>query len=166
VSNRDRTHRWVANDTSAGGAARAFLGPVLARPRIWVFAALVEVALGVLLADSVGNLGLGLLVALVPTALVIAVMLGSSYLRTRREFGRRFATGTELRSTFGRDQVVIRGAAGEAKLAYSDMAVLHVSGDWVLIRRAGVQAVDVWPLALFPDDELTRVRRAVGSATR
>jgi hypothetical protein len=164
VSSRDRSHRWVADASSARGAARAFLGPVLARPRIWVFAVLVELALAVLLADSVGSFGLGLLVALVPTALVIGVMLGTSYLRSRREFGRRFASGIQLASTFGRDQVVIRGAGGQATLAYSDVAALVVVGDWVLIRRAGAATVDVWPHALFPDDELARVRRAVDAA--
>ena len=87
------THRWVADEHSARDAARAFLGPVLSRPRVWVLAVLLELALAVMIGDSVGSFGIGLLVALVPTLLVIGGMLGTSYLRTRRTFGARFAPG-------------------------------------------------------------------------
>jgi hypothetical protein len=160
----DRTHRWVADETSARDAARAFLGPVLGRPRIWVFAALLELALAVLLSDSVGSFGLALLVALVPTVLVIGVMLGTSYLRTRRTFRARFAPGTALEAAFGRDAVVLRAPEGETSIAYTDLIALHVAGDWVLLRRQGSPTVDTWPQALFPADELARVRRAVQAA--
>ena len=160
----DRTYRWVADDTSARDAGRAFLGPVLARPRIWVLAVLLELVLAVLISDSVGNFGLALLVALVPTVLVIGGMLGMSYLRTRRSFRARFAPGTELEAAFGRDAVVLRGAQGETKIAFVDLAAVHVTGDWVLLRRQGSPAVDVFPQALFPADELARVRRAVDAA--
>src|SRR5262245_60483768 len=158
------TCRWVADATSARSAAHALLGPVLARPRTWVFAGLLELALGVLIADSVGGLGVGLLVALVPTALVIGGMLGSSYLRTRRTFRARFPVGTAVESEFGRDAVVVRGPHGESTLAYADFTALHVADGWVLLRREGSQTVDVLPQALFPDDQLTRIRRAVAAA--
>jgi hypothetical protein len=164
VTTPDRTHRWVADDTSARDAGRAFLGPVLARPRIWVFAVLLELALAVLISDSVGNYGLALLVALVPTVLVIGGMLGTAYLRTRRSFRSRFAPGTELEAAFGRDAVVLRGARGETTIAYADLAAVHVTRGWVLLRLQGSPAVDVFPQALFPDDELSRVRRAVDAA--
>jgi hypothetical protein len=160
----DRTHRWVADETSARDAARAFLGPVLSRPRVWVFAVLLELALAVLISDSVGGFGLGLLVALVPTVLVIGGMLGTSYLRTRRTFGARFAPGTALESAFGRDAVVLRAPQGETSISYADLAALHLADDWVLLRREGSPTVDVWPQALFPAEELARVRRAVGGA--
>jgi hypothetical protein len=160
----DRTHRWVADETSARDAARAFLGPVLGRPRVWVFAVLLELALAVLISDSVGGFGLGLLVALVPTVLVIGGMLGTSYLRTRRTFRARFAPGTELTAAFGRDAVVLRGPQGETKVGYADLAALHLTSGWVLLRREGSPTVDIWPEALFPADELSRVRRAVGGA--
>jgi hypothetical protein len=160
----DRTHRWVADETSARDASRAFLGPVLARPRIWVFAALLEVALAVLLSDSVGSFGLALLVALVPTVLVIGVLLGTSYVRTRRTFRDRFAPGTELTAAFGRDAVVLRAPAGETSIEYADLIALHVAGAWVLLRRQGSPTVDTWPQALFPADELARVRRVLQAA--
>jgi len=160
VSTPGRTHRWVADDTSARDAARAFLGPVLGRPRVWVFAVLLELALAVLLADSVGGLGIGLLVALVPTVLVIGGMLGTSYLRTRRTFRARFAPGTTLESAFGRDQVVLRAPQGETTIPYADLAALHVTDGWVLLRRHGAPTVEVWPQALFPADDLARVRKA------
>jgi hypothetical protein len=129
---------------------------------MWVFAALIELAVAVLISDSVGGFGVGLAVALVPTALVIGVMLGSSYVRTRRAFGSRFAAGTELTAAFGRDAVVLRGPQGETTLRYADVAAFHVAGGWVLVRREGAPTVDVWPQALFPAEELSRVRRAVG----
>src|SRR3954452_8058458 len=137
----DRTHHWVAGERSAGEASRAFLGPVLGRPRIWVFAGLVEVALAVLISDSVGGFGLALLVALVPTLLVIGMMLGTSYLRTRRAFRERFAPGTALESAFGRDAVVLRAPQGETTITYTDLIALHVTGDWVLLRRQGSPTV-------------------------
>jgi hypothetical protein len=162
VTTPDRTHRWVADDSSARDAARAFLGPVVGRPRIWVFAVLIELALAVLIADSVGGFGLGLLAALIPTALVIGVILGTTYLRARRAFRSRFAPGTELTAAFGRDAVVLRGAQGEATLTYAEVVALHTTGDWLLVRREGSPTVDIWPLTLFPADELTRVGRAAG----
>ena len=164
MSRAGRTQRWVADESSARRAARAFLGPVLGRPRLWVFAVLIELALAVLLSDSVGGFGIALLVALVPTVLVIAVMLGTSYVRTRRTFGSRFAPGTELVSVLGGDEVVLRTPQGETTIAYTDLAALHVADDWVLLRRQGSPTVDIWPQALFPDDDLARVRRAVGAA--
>ena len=159
------TRTWVASRTSARDATRTFYGWVLRRPRFWTIVLLLWVLLSLLLAltfegdpstttRAIFGPALGL-VAMVP---VVAGVFALQYRMTVRRMGLRLAEGTVLESGFGADAVRVRGPLSDNVLIREGIDSVKVVGSWVLIRQRGVPLVGLWPAALFPPEELERLR--------
>ena len=61
---------------------------------------------------------------------------------------------------------MLRNPVESSRQNYRTIRSIKAHGDHVFLRRVGVSPVAVWPRALFPDEEIERVRRFVESTSR
>lgn len=171
VDQQPRTYRWVADDTSVHSAARAFQRAAVRRPRWWLRLLLIEVVLAYLIADAFGShhgrggrVVFGLVEALLPTMLIAMAILGATQRATVRRLLPRLTPGVALESSFGPTSIELRGPRSETTLPFRDLDSIARDGEWVRIAVRGSPDLAIWPGALFPPDELERVREGIGAA--
>lgn len=163
-------YRLVATDLTRRDLATAFLRWFATQPRTWLLVDLFWVFFALLLFSgmddgySVGaRVVWSLVYALVPTVL-LAVLLGAMvYVRTLRGARLRVYAGAVLESGFGEHTLVLRNPVESSRQDYRTIRSIKAHRDHVFIRRVGLAPVAVWPRALFPDEEIERVRRSVGA---
>lgn len=166
-------YRFVATDRTRRDLARAFVRWLLVQPRIWlildVFWMCTAVILFVGMDDqpfSTGTLvAASLLYALVPTTVLAALLGAIGYGSSVRGARIRVHDGAVLESGFGERTLVLRNPVESSRQGYRTIRSIKARGDHVFIRRVGLAPVAIWPRALFPDEEIERVRRGVADAT-
>jgi hypothetical protein len=170
VTDTPMTGRWVATRDSAKQAAGALLKLTMSRPRWWLFVAVVELVfaflIGVTFDDRYGTATRvlwGPAYALVPTLGIVAVVLGVSYLLTRRRFRQRLSEGVVLESAIGESFLSLRGPWAETTLSFDGLASVRSSGHWVFLQQIGSPVLNVWPAELFPPADLARLERSLQS---
>jgi hypothetical protein len=162
------TQRWVGKRDSASQAAAEFVRVLARRPWFWGLVAAIEVAyalfLAVALDDRYGPLDRvlwGTVYALVPTAGVVVVVLGLSYLVNRRRFRQRIREGVVLEASVGERSLTLRSPWAEHVLLFDGLAKVVTSGDWIFIKQKAVPIWAVWPVELIPPDDLSRLRLSI-----
>lgn len=164
-------YRFVATDRTRRDLARAFVRWLFAQPRTLLILDVFWVCAAVILfvgmdeeRFSTGTRVLwSVLYALVPTV-ALAVLLGAlAYVQTVRGSRIRVHDGAVLESGFGEHTLVLRNPVESSRQDYRTIRSIKVHGDHVFIRRVGLAPVAIWPRALFPDEEIERVRRFAGS---
>jgi hypothetical protein len=161
-------YRLVATDRTRRELATAFLRWFVAQPRTWLLVDLFWVFFALLLFSgmdegfSVGaRVFWSLVFALVPTVLLVVLLGAMIYVRTLRGARLRVHAGAVLESGFGEHTLVLRNPVESSKQDYRTIRSITARGDHVFIRRVGPAPVAVWPRALFPDEEIERIRRFV-----
>jgi hypothetical protein len=161
------THRYVVTSASAGSAWRGHVAISLRKPLLPI-----EIGACVLLAAFVWYDGLGphhssgtravLAVAGgVMTAIVIwTPLFALGYWVTKRNRRYRFYEGAVLESGFGVDALVTRNPSVARRIRYDAVKSIDVRGDRVYVRVLGDVMSLTWPRALFPDEEISRIRAA------
>ena len=161
-------YRLVATDRTRRELATAFLRWFATQPRTWLLVDLFWVFFALLLfsgmddGHSVGaRVFWSLVFALVPTVL-LAVLLGTMiYVRTLRGARLRVYAGAVLETGFGERTLVLRNPVESSRQDYRTIRSVKAHRDHVFIRRVGPAPVAVWPRALFPDEEIARIRRFI-----
>lgn len=166
------TYRIVATDRTRRDLAHASLSWFYTQPVTWLALNVLWMCIAVILFagmdDKRFSLGTrllwSLLYAIVPTLLVAAARGAMIYLRTLGAARIRVHDGAVLESGFGEHTLVLCNPVESSRQHYRTIRSITARGDHVFIRRAGLAPVAVWPRALFPDEEIERVRRFVANA--
>ncbi|MCW2812926.1 MAG: hypothetical protein JWN84_381 [Nocardioides sp.] len=69
----------------------------------------------------------------------------------------RFPEGAVLGSGFGEDAFVLRVPTGDVRVPVEGLRRLRPRGDFVFISTDGLGGHAIFPRALFPDDQVTRL---------
>jgi hypothetical protein len=161
------TERFVADPGTARRLASAFAAERLRNRRIWILFGLVLLVMAAILLlgmDPDFRLGArvawALIVAIVPTTLLIAAFAALAYVLTLRGARVRLFDGAVLESGFGVNAMVLRGPLSESRIDYAAVRSLTRHGEFVFLRQRGVPVVSVFPRELFPDDAIARINAA------
>jgi hypothetical protein len=166
------THRWVAGATSAADAARALARSRLRSRRTRINLSVLWLASGggtYLTWDEIEGTGTrvawayGVVTLIWLVVLPVTVLLGGR--ATARQFGQRIGAGTELTSSFGPSSVHLTGPLSRHEISHDDLQQVRRVDDWVFLRQQGTRMDMLWPAALFPDAELSRIRSAIEDRT-
>jgi hypothetical protein len=167
------SYRFVATDRTARELSRAFLGYLFTRPRTWLALDVVWMLCAVVLFTgmddrfSVGARVLAAILYAVPAMVVVMVVLALAvHVRTARVARIRVHDGAVLESGFGEHTLVLRNPVESSRQDYRTIHSITARRDHVFIRRVGLTPVAVWPRALFPDDEVERIRPRLGGPQR
>jgi len=163
-------YRFLATDRTRRDLARAFVGWLFAQPRIWLVLDVFWICIAVLLflgmdeeRFSTGTRVLWAVVYALVLTMALAAFLGAlAYVQTVRSARIRVHDGAVLESGFGERTLVLRNPVESSRQDYRAIRSIKVRGDHVFIRRVGLAPVAIWPRALFPDEEVERVRRFSG----
>ncbi len=156
------TYRWVAGPDDARTCARALYLSSVRFPRIWVTA--VAILLGITGASTVSAWPRSIFVGVGYAAVFLVAIYAATYVGVRRRTASQLPSGLALESEFGDDFVTLRGPSVETKVRFSGLDRVRRSGDWVVLRQQRSRAISCWPVALFPDAELSRLQQ--GSSGR
>lgn len=161
-------YRFVATDRTRRDLARAFVGWLFTQPRIWLVLDVLWTCLAVILflgmdaeRFSTGTRVVwAAIYALVLTAAFAGLLGALGYVQTVRGARIRVHDGAVLESGFGEHTLVLRNPVESSRQDYRTIRSIKARGDHVFIRRVGLAPVAIWPRALFPDEEVERVRRS------
>lgn len=158
------TNRFVANAGTRREIARAFVGHAQRMRGTWLFYLLVLVLFAVISVSGMDTrFGLrtrvawSILYAIVPTAVVAALIATIGYLRTYRGSRLRLFEGAALESGFGENEMILRGPLAEVRLSYQGIRSITARRNFVFMRQHGSPLVSVYPRELFPDEALERI---------
>jgi hypothetical protein len=153
---------WVADRRSARSAAQALLMRELARFRVWLSATAIAAALAVVfLVFGQGGRALALTLAAGLSAFLVGVSVVFAHVDRRRVLRHQLPPGLELTSQFGPDSVTIRGPWSESRISFDGFAQVETVGRWVLLLQRHRKVRVIYPVELFPDDDLARLRLVV-----
>lgn len=168
VESPQLTYRWTASDASARDASRAYFAHLARRPRLWITFGLLWIMVSLywnlLFSDGTGTgsrLFWAPVLGLATAAVFFLLLLAARYVQTVRRMRLRLREGTVLESGFGHGVVRVCGPLSDSTLTDAGIQWIRRSGDWVLVRQRGVPLIGLWPAALFPRQELDRLRGAV-----
>jgi hypothetical protein len=102
-----------------------------------------------------------LLLGLVLATFLLGCMFGLSIHARRRAFGAQFPPGTVLTTQFGADHLVLRRQWTATTVEFRAYDRLDTVGDWVFLHQYGRRVQAVYPLALVPPDDLSRLRLTI-----
>ena len=167
-------YRFVATDRTRRDLGRAFVGWLFVQPRIWLVLDVLGTCLAVILflgmdeeRFSTGTRVVWSVIYALVLTVVFAAFLGAlAYVQTVRSARIRVHDGAVLESGFGERTLVLRNPVESSRQDYRTIRSIKARGDHVFIRRVGLAPVAVWPRALFPDEEIERVRHSAGGAAR
>jgi hypothetical protein len=157
------TNRWVADRGAAGRAATALQVQELRRGRLLFLFALTTVGLTLLLmtagrTSSDHNVVLAFLSSFALTSFLFGSAIGIAHLQRRRVMKDQLVPGLELTSRFGPDYVVLEGPSSQTTLQFDGFVRLEVVRGWVLLRQRHRRVQSMFPVELFPCDDLGRLR--------
>lgn len=162
------TYRWVADRSSAADAARSFGRGARRRRGLWAWLAVVTLLVGVYVSTGIdarlspaARLAWGVAWAAAFGALATAVVWAVVGRLNRRWFRQRLRPGDELTSSFGPTALELGSPLSRHELRYEGLDSVQRVGDWVHLRQVGSRVTMLWPAALFPDEELDRLRQVV-----
>ena len=134
----------------------------LARHRIWLAISVIAVGLALFfLVFGQGGTALALLLAAAMAIFLVGVSVMFAHVDRRRVMRHQLPPGFELTSQFGPDFVVIRGPSSESRMLFDGIAGVETARGWVLLRQRHRRVHLIYPLALFPPDDLARLRLVV-----
>jgi hypothetical protein len=149
----DGTHHWVAPAGWAAHAAGVSTANTLRDRRFWF-----RVGLMVVISATVA-LWLGWYWILIAAPVLLAVLLGTTYLMSRRAIGTALPEGATATTEFHDDRLVSRNPMGVREIRYDDIIALRLVGDVVCLRlRSQPRAWLLMARPLFPDDRLEAMR--------
>lgn len=167
------TYRWVADRSSATDAARSFGRVARRRPGFWAYLVLVTLATGAYVSTGMdaslplaARLAWGLAWAAGFGALATCVVWLVVGRMNRRAFRKQLRPGIELTSSFGPTAVELGGPLSRHELRHEGLESVRRVGEWVHLRQVGSRVTAIWPAALFPDDELDRLRQVAAERSR
>ena len=157
------TNRWVADRSAAGRAATALLVQELRRGRVVLAFAATTLGLTLLLmtagrTSSDHNVVLAFLSSFALTAFLFGSAIGIAHLQRRRGLRAQLVPGLELTSRFGPDFVVLGAPSSETTMQFDGFVRLEVVRGWVLLRQRHRKVQVMFPVELFPRDDLGRLR--------
>jgi hypothetical protein len=160
------TYRWVATRASAGQAATALLIQDLRRARIFLLGGvLVLVLLVVLLAfgrtEQDRDPWAALAISVGAIGFLVVCAVGFSHLQRLRAMRSQLPAGLEMSVRFGPDCLVVRRQWAETTMQFDGFEGLEVVHGWLFLHRRGVRSSAMLPAALFPPDDLGRLRLVV-----
>jgi hypothetical protein len=87
------------------------------------------------------------------------------YVGIRRRVARQLPVGQVLRSGFGASGLRLGGSRGSSTMVFDELESFDVCRDLVRFRVRTSRQRYVSPRALFPDDEVIRIRAAISART-
>ena len=163
-----QTYRWVADRSSAADAARSFGRGARRRRGLWALLVVVTLLVAVYVSTGIDaslptavRLAWGLAWAAASTVLATCVVWVVAGRLNLRYFRKRLRPGVELTSSFGPTAVELDGPLSRHELRHEGLESVKRVGNWVHLRQVGSRVTTIWPAALFPDDELDRLRHVV-----
>jgi hypothetical protein len=153
---------WVADRGTAWSAAWALTCLELTQPKFLLFAGGVVVGLPAFLAAAAHDgpvfglvLGLALAVFLLAGCVLIAAW------RRARHFRLVLPAGHRVSCRFGPDHFVMRDADAESTVQFRRYDRIDVVGDWVFLRQHARRVRVLYPRALIPPHDLSRLRLTI-----
>jgi hypothetical protein len=156
------TYRWVADRGTAWSAAYALTRFEVGRPRFRLFAVVVLVGLpGFLVAAGQGGTAFLLLMGIALAAFLLGASTLISVWGRRNRFRHSLPAGLELTTRFGPDFFVVQGRWSEARVQFRGYDRIDVVEGWLVLRQRERRVRMLYPLALFPADDLARLRLTI-----
>lgn len=151
----------VADAGMPARLAAAYVRWELGRRRwiaVWVTGAVVA-AFAIFVSTSLGDAAALGLVAL--WVALIGGIIGATYGMTRTSVRRAHPAGSSISVEVGDASLSYESAMGRGEVRFEALRAAHVTPDAVLIRLRTSPAVAMFPRAVFTDDELGRLQRAL-----
>ncbi|SBS72510.1 YcxB family protein [uncultured Microbacterium sp.] len=141
--------------------AAAYLRWELSRRRwiaVWVIGA-IGAAFAIFVAVTLGDAAVLWLLAL--WVALIGAIVGLTYRMTRTSVRRAHPAGSSISVQVGDEGLAYESAMGRGDVRFAALRAVHATPDAVLVRLHTSPAVALFPRAVFTDDDLARLQRAI-----
>ena len=127
------------------------------KPVGWVYNVVIIVSCAVLWALGV----LGLVWAILLAVAALALASWADYRRLLRACREQVPPGTELSIGFGPSAMVVQGPTMTSRVDYAAFRQIQVRGGFVLLYGRRRDYLQLLPLALFEDEDISRIQGAL-----